>query len=29
MNLTGKDYEAFAGFPEPGRAVLAGLDYRF
>jgi outer membrane receptor protein involved in Fe transport len=28
-NLTGKDYETFAGFPQPGRAVLAGLKYRF
>ncbi len=29
MNLTGKDYESFAGFPQPGRSVLAGLGYRF
>ncbi len=28
-NLTGNKYETFAGFPQPGRAVLAGLDYRF
>ncbi len=29
VNLTGEDYEIFAGFPEPGRSVLAGLEYRF
>jgi outer membrane cobalamin receptor len=29
MNLTGNEYETFAGFPQPGRAVLAGLEYRF
>jgi len=28
-NLTGTDYETFAGFPQPGRAVLAGLTYRY
>jgi tetratricopeptide (TPR) repeat protein len=27
-NLTGKDYETFAGFPQPGRTILAGLEYR-
>jgi tetratricopeptide (TPR) repeat protein len=29
VNLTGADYEVFAGFPQPGRSVLAGLEYRF
>ncbi len=28
-NLTGRDYETFAGFPQPGRTVLAGLEYRY
>ncbi len=28
-NLAGRDYETFAGFPQPGRAVLAGLEYRY
>jgi len=28
-NLTGQDYETFAGFPQAGRAVLAGLEYRY
>ncbi len=29
MNLTGKDYESFAGFPQPGRTFLVGLEYRY
>lgn len=29
MNLTGKDYEAFAGFPQPGLTALVGLEYRY
>jgi outer membrane cobalamin receptor len=29
MNLAGTEYETFAGFPQPDRAVLAGLEYRF
>lgn len=29
MNLTGKDYETFAGFPQPGRTIIAGLEYRY
>lgn len=28
-NLTGRDYETFAGFPQPGRTAIAGLEYRF
>jgi hypothetical protein len=28
-NFTGKDYETFAGFPQPGWNVLGGLEYRF
>jgi len=28
-NLGDKDYQTFAGFPQPGRSVLAGLEYRF
>ncbi len=28
-NLTGTDYQTFAGFPQPGRAVIAGLEYRY
>ena len=29
MNLTGRSYETFAGFPQPGRTAIAGLEYRF
>jgi Flp pilus assembly protein TadD len=29
MNLTGNDYETFAGFPQPGRTVSFGLEYRY
>ena len=28
MNLAGRGYETFAGFPQPGRTVLVGLEYR-
>jgi len=28
-NLTGRSYQTFAGFPQPGRAVIAGLEYRY
>jgi len=27
-NLAGRGYETFAGFPQPGRTVLVGLEYR-
>jgi tetratricopeptide (TPR) repeat protein len=29
LNLAGRDYETFAGFPQAGRTVVAGIDYRF
>jgi outer membrane receptor protein involved in Fe transport len=28
-NLTGREYESFARFPQPGRTALAGINYRF
>jgi tetratricopeptide (TPR) repeat protein len=28
-NLTDRDYDTFAGFPQPGRSVLVGLTYRY
>ena len=29
MNLAGRDYENFAGFPQSGRTLVAGVDYRY
>jgi len=28
-NLTDRNYQTFAGFPQPGRAVFAGVGYRY
>ncbi len=28
-NLTGRGYETFAGFPQPGRAIFTGVEYRY
>ncbi|UCH36210.1 MAG: TonB-dependent receptor, partial [Armatimonadota bacterium] len=29
INLADREYESFAGFPQPGRTVVAGVEYRF